>query len=189
MMKNILLGAFTALLFIQCNKKVDPFLIKDGAVGTLTKEMKLKQVDSLYKTDYSIVKVNSSPNALETHGEVEIYDKQGEKLMIISPEDESDPNSRISTIHIFDPRFKTEKGLTTASTFKDVKDNYTIENMVTTINSIVVFLNDSELYLTIDKSNLPEDIRYQMDLKVEADQIPDTAPIKYFMIGWDPSDK
>lgn len=189
MIKNILLGALTALLFIQCNKKNDPFLIKDGAVGSLTREMKLKQVDSLYKTDYSIVKVNSSPNAIETHGEVEIYDKEGEKLMIISPEDESDPNSRISTVHIFDPRFKTEKGLTTASTFKDVKDNYTIDNILTTINSIIIFLKDSDLYLTIDKTNLPEDLRYKMDLKVEAEQIPDSAPIKYFMVGWDASDK
>ena len=79
--------------------------------------------------------------------------------------------------------------MTTASTFKDVKDNYTIENIITTINSIIVFLKDSDLYLTIDKTNLPEDIRYEMDLKVEAEQIPDTATIKYFMVGWDATDK
>ena len=48
-------------------------------------------------------------------------------------------------------------------------------------------LKETDVYLTIDKKSLPEELRYNMDLEVEASQIPDNAPIKYFMIGWEPT--
>jgi len=185
MKKILFLAAFTALLFVQCAKDTDPFLIQNGSIGNLNKEIKIKQIDSIFAED-SIVKTNSSPNALETQGEVEIYEKGGKKLLLLSPDDENDPNSTITNVQVFDSRYKTEKGLTTASTFKDVKENYTIDNIETTINAVVIFLKETDVYLTIDKKNLPEELRYNMDLEVEVGQIPDTAPIKYFMIGWEP---
>lgn len=184
MKKTLLIIGIVSLAFVQCGKDSDPFLIKNGSIGNLNKEIKMKQIDSIFAED-SIVKINSSPNALETQGEVEIYEKGGKQLLLLSPKDENDPNSTITNIQVFDSRYKTEKGLTTASTFKDVKANYTIDNIETTINAVVVFLKDSDVYLTIDKKSLPEELRYNMDIKVEASQIPDDAPIKYFMIGWD----
>ena len=135
------------------------------------------------------MKINSSPNALETQGEVEIYEKGGKQLLLLSPDNETDPNSTVKNIQVFDSRYKTEKGLSTASTWKDVKANYTIDNIETTINAVVIFLKETDVYLTIDKKSLPEELRYNMDLKVEASQIPDDAPFKYFMIGWEPAAK
>ncbi|WP_246516180.1 hypothetical protein [Aequorivita echinoideorum] len=187
-MKKILFIAGISMAFVQCGKDSDPYLIKNGAVGNFSKEMKMKQVDSIFSND-SIVKLSSVKGAIGTQGEVEIYDKDGSKLLLLSPNDESSPDSEITNIQVFDPRYKTEKGLTPASTFKDVKANYTIDNIQTTINSVVVFLKDSDIYLTIDKKNLPEELRYNMDAKVEATQIPDEAKFKYFMIGWEPSSK
>jgi len=184
MKKTLLIIGIVSLAFVQCGKDSDPFLIKNGSIGNLNKEIKIKQIDSIFAED-SIVKINSSPNALETQGEVEIYEKGGKKLLLLSPDNENDPNSTITNVQVFDSRYKTEKGLTTASTFKDVKANYTIDNIETTINSVVIFLKETDVYLTIDKKSLPEELRYNMDLEVEASQIPDNAPIKYFMIGWD----
>lgn len=184
MKKTILIGAVAALLFVQCGKDSDPFNIERGSIGNLNSEIKIKQIDSIFAKD-SIVKINSSPNALETQGEVEIYEKGGKKLLLLSPDDESDPNSTITNIQVFDARYKTDKGLNSASTFKDVKANYTVDNIETTINAIVIFLKDTDVYLTIDKKNLPEELRYDPNVKVEASQIPDDAPFKYFMIGWD----
>lgn len=185
MKKTIIIGAVAALLFVQCGKDSDPFTINKGSIGNLTRDIKIKQIDSIFAND-SIVKINSSPNALETQGEVEIYEKGGNKLLILSPDNESDPNSNITNIQVFDARYKTDKGLNAASTFKDVKANYTVSNIQTTINAIVVFLKDTDIYLTIDKKNLPEELRYDPNVKVEANQIPDNAPLKYFMIGWEP---
>ncbi len=188
MKKTLLIVGIVSLAFVQCGKDSDPFLIKNGAIGNLNKEIKIKQIDSIFAED-SIVKINSSPNALETQGEVEIYEKGGKQLLLLSPEDENDPNSTIKNIQVFDSRYKTEKGLTTASTWKDVKANYTIDNIQTTINALVIFLKETDVYLTIDKKNLPENLRDNPDLKIDASQIPDDAPFKYFMIGWEPSEK
>ncbi len=117
MKKILFIGALASLLFVQCGKDSDPFLIQNGAIGNLNKDIKIKQVDSIFAQD-SIVKISSSPNALETQGEVEIYEKGGKQLLLLSPNNENDPNSTITNIQVFDPRYKTDKGLSTASTFK-----------------------------------------------------------------------
>ncbi len=184
MKKTLLFAAIATMLFVQCEEEKDPFAISDGAIGHLTKKTQMKQLDSIFAQD-SIVRLNPITGAIETQGEVEIYDKDGTKLLLLSPYDESDPTSQIANIQIFDARYKTDKGLTKASTFKDVKANYEIEGIQNAINSVVVFLKGTDLYLTIDKKELPEEVRYNFNQKIEATQIPDTATFKYFMMGWD----
>ena len=184
MKKTLILGAFVGLFFVQCGKDSDPFLIKNGEIGNLTERTKMKQLDSIFALD-SIVKTNSSPNALETQGEVEIFEKGGQKLLLLSPEDETDPNSTITDIIVFDSRYKTEKGLNTSSTFKDFRDNYTVSHIERIINGVLVFFSDSDIYLTIDSKYLPQEIQDNSDAKVEANQISGAAPIKYFRIGWE----
>jgi len=184
MKKHLILGAIVVLLFAQCAEEKDPFLIQNGAIGNLTKQMKMKQVDSIFAMD-SIVPLSSVENALGTQGEVEVYAKGGEKLLLLSPDNETDPNSVITNIQVFDARFKTAKGLHLNSTFADVKANYQVAGIQNAINAVVVFLKDSDIYLTIDKKDLPASLRYNNNIKVEATQIPDAATFKYFMIGWD----
>ena len=185
---NLFLCAFAALLFVQCGKSNDPFLIKKGAVGDLTDHTKMKQLDSLFSKD-SIVKINSSPNALETQGEVEIFGKDGKKLLLLSPEKETDPNSTITDIVVYDPRFKTEKGLSINSTFKDFTDQYTISDMQRIINGVLVFFADTDIYLLFDSKYLTEEAKNDPDLKLEAKYIQADAPIKYLRIGWNPDSK
>lgn len=178
--------ALITILFYQCGPDTDPFLISDGAVGPLTKDLMIRQVDSVFEGD-SLVLSTPLGNTLGTQGEVEIYEKGGIKLLLVSPEDPNDPYSMISYVQVFDPRYRTDKGLTISSTFKDIKDNYQIKSIENAINSVVIFLQDSDVYLTIDKQELPEDIRYNYTARIEATQIPDDATFKYFMIGWDHS--
>lgn len=183
-MKKSIIIAIISVAFVQCGTDTDPFLITNGSIGNLNKDIKMKQIDSIFSAD-SIVRINSSPNALETQGEVEIYEKGGKKLLLLSPEDESDPNSTITDVMVFDSRYKTEKGLNAASTFKDVKAHYEIANVQKIINGVMVFLKDSDIYLTIDEKYLPAELRYDPEAKIEASQIADDAPIKYFRIGWE----
>ena len=159
MKKTLLLGAMITLLFAQCAEEKDPYLIKNGELGHLTKKMQMKQVDSIFSMD-SIVPLSSIENALGTQGEVEVYEKGGKKLLLLSPDNETDPNSVITNIQVFDERYKTEKGLHLNSTFADVKANYEVVGIQNAINSVVVFLKDSDVYLTIDKKDLPASLRY-----------------------------
>jgi len=182
--KTLLTGIFTIILLTQCKEEKDSFLLSKESIGPLNKTTLIKQVDSIFALD-SIVRLNPVKNSLGTQGEVEIYEKGGNKLLLISPRNEKDPNSLISNVQIFDKRFKTEKGLNPMSTWADVKANYKIENIQNAINSVVVFLKDSNIYITIDKKQLPENIRYNYTAKIEVTQIPDTATFKYFMIGWE----
>lgn len=184
MKKNLIIPVLILLMIVGCAEEKDPFLIGKGSIGLLSKDIKMKQLDSIFAND-SIVKLNPIEDALGTQGEVEVYDKGGAKLMLISPDDESDPESLITNIQIFDDRYKTDKGLSPAGTFADIKANYEIAGVENAINSVVIFLQDSDVFITIDKKHLPEDIRYNYSARVEATQIPESSPFKYFMVGWD----
>ena len=83
-----------------------------------------------------------------------------------------------------DSRYRTSKNVTTLSTFKDIKDSYKINRIDNLINSINVNINEINAYFTIDKKELPANLRFDMKMVIEASQIPDDAKIKYFMLNW-----
>jgi hypothetical protein len=186
-LKPILAILLAALFINACATDKNEFLITNGAIGPLKKDSPIKAVDSLFAND-SIVKLSPLSNALGTQGQVEIYDREGNKLLLISPDDEKDPNSLISDVLVFDTRYATKAGFNPGSTFKDLKAQYEIKAVENAINAVIVFLKDSDIWVTIDKKQLPEEIRYNFNAKVEATQIPDEATFKYFMIGWNNQD-
>lgn len=181
--RTLLLVVTFAMLVVQCGRENDYFLISGSAVGPLTIDSPIKAVDSLFAND-SIVKLNPVKNTLGTQGQVEIYDRDGNKLMLITPGNENDPESRISDILLFDTRYATKEGINPGSTFGELKKQYEIKAVENAINSVIVFLKNSDIWVTIDKNQLPEDIRYNYNSPVEATQIPDEATFKYFRIGW-----
>ena len=183
MLEKIIAIVSGTLLFIQCKEEINPFLISNDSVGALTRGMTIKEIDSIFAQD-SIVKLYAQNEELPTQGEVEIYDKNGTKLVSISPVTNNDPDALISNFQFFDPRYKTDKGLNLSSTFKDIKANYKISNIETTISTVVIFIEDNDLFINIDKNELPENFRYNPNLVIDVTNIPDEAKIKYFMLSW-----
>ena len=59
------------------------------------------------------------------------------------------------------------------------------KKIVTSLNNVIIFIENSDVYSTIDKEELPASLRYDTSINIEAVQIPDEAKIKYMMIGWD----
>ena len=114
---------------------------------------------------------------------INIYEKGGKPLLTITPNNDSIQG--ISNIRINDPRFITDKGIGLASTFKDIKAKYEIKKVVTSMNNVVLFVKDHDVYFTIDREELPASLRYTRDISIEEIQIPDKARIKYLMIGWE----
>lgn len=176
-MKKLGLALGICLLIIGCGEKDTTFLITEKSVGPLLSETTVANLNQVFAQD-SISKDTASSDP----GKIKIYQKNGKHLLTLTSSSDSIPT--IENIRIFDNRYKTDKGIGLNSTFQDIQENYSIKKIVTTINSIVIFPKESNLYFTIDKEELPSNLRYTTS-KVEAVQIPPTAKIKYLMLGWE----
>lgn len=183
MKKALFTITLAATMLASCGQKEQKFQIKNDQIGPLHKGALIKQVDSIFIEDS--IASNAKKGAEGYQNEVEVFDKEGNKLMVLSPDKNNNPEAPITHIQITDARYKTDKGIGIKSTYKDIKKHYTVSKVETTFSSVIIFLQDSPIYISIDKDELPEDIRYDLNLKVEPTQIPDDAAIKLFMVSWD----
>ena len=171
-------------LFFSCEEEKDPYIIDENSIGKLTRQVQVNQLDSIYVND-SIVKQLGEPELFRNSNEIRIYEKGGTPLLLLEPVQAFDSTSTIGYVQVLDPRFKTAKGLSTASTFKDIVENYNISRIENTLSAAVVFIDALDIYISIDKKELPANLRYDTGARIKASQIPNDAPLKYFMIGWD----
>ncbi|MFS4482601.1 hypothetical protein ACKGJY_06260 [Hyunsoonleella sp. 2307UL5-6] len=181
------ISLYTLLLVLcfcyACKKEQNPFEISKQHVGLLTDSTQVKDLKLAFPND-SIVKRIAGDEFIGNKNNIEILDKAGKQLLILEPAEALDSTSVIETVQIIDERFKTNKTITTLSTFKEIADNYKISRIDNLINSIVVTVNNLNASFTIDKKELPSNLRVDMDLQIEATHIPDNAKIKYFFINW-----
>jgi hypothetical protein len=180
---SIALLTLTLLLSISCKKEQNPFQVGKQHIGLLTDSTQVKDLKSIYAND-SIVKFISGDEFTGNTNNIEIFEKGGKKLLTLTPKQALDSTSTIASVRILDERFKTEKNIAVISTFKDINDNYKISRISNLINSIVVGVDALNASFTIDKKELPANLRFDMDLKFESTHIPDNAKVKYFFINW-----
>ena len=183
MKKTILLLIIIISIFTSCEKEINPFLISKQNIGHLTDSTQVKDLESVFIND-SIVKYVSGNEFTGNVNDLEIYEKRGKLLLVLSPSQASDSRSTIRTVKVVDPRFVTVKGLSPNSTFKDINTNYKISNIQNSLRNIIISVNEINAYFTIDKNELPENMRFDMNLKIEAIQIPEEAKIKNFYLYW-----
>ncbi|WP_350293590.1 hypothetical protein [uncultured Croceitalea sp.] len=175
----LLLGLFM-LLFSSCKEKDITFLITNESIGKLDKISLARDLELIYADD-SIVKDTFNSKLGPAYQKVKIFEKGGKHLLTLTPSEDSIPV--IENIRVFDPRFTAENGIGLNSTFKDIQDNYTIKKIITTLNSVVIFVKETDMYFTIDKQELPANLRFGVNT-IEEVQIPGDAEVKYLMIGW-----
>lgn len=170
-------------LFYGCKKDQDPFFIGKDHIGLLTDSTKVKDLEQVFASD-SVVNYKPDPILKIPMNLVEVYEKNGTLLLTLTPKKMADSTSFITNIRIEDSRYKTEKGISTLSRFKDIQGAYKISKIDNLLNSLVVSVNEINAQFAIDKKELPASLRYDMTMKFEASQIPDNAKIKYFFINW-----
>lgn len=183
MKKTILLLIIIISIFTSCEKEINPFLISKQNIGHLTDSTQVKDLESVFIND-SIVKYVSGDEFTGNVNDLEIYEKGGKLLLVLSPSQALDSTSTIRTVKVVDPRFVTVKGLSPNSTFKDINTNYKISNIQNSLRNIIISVNEINAYFTIDKNELPANMRFDMNLKIEAIQIPEEAKIKNFYLYW-----
>jgi len=187
MNKSILCVLIISFLFASCNKEQDPFQIGKQHIGLLTDSTQVKDLEAIYPKD-SIAKGFDDTEFTRNFNDIEVFEKGGKKLLVISPRKAMDSTSYIQSIRIIDPRYKTDKNLSTLSTFKEIASNYKINRIDNLINSIVITVNELNASFTIDKKELPANLRFDRSLKIEATHIPDNAKIKFFFVNWSKTD-
>ncbi|WP_298904985.1 hypothetical protein [uncultured Psychroserpens sp.] len=180
---------FSALIIVtlciqSCTKekKQDPFQIGKQHIGLLSDSTMVKDLDIVFSKDSIVTSIKGDEFAGDDN-DIEIY-IEGKKSLILTPSQTLDSTAVISSVQILNENFKTDKNISTLSTFKDIKDNYKISSINNLISSIVVSVNEINASFTIDKKELPANLRFDMTLNIEAVQIPDNAKIKYFMLHW-----
>ncbi|NND15959.1 MAG: hypothetical protein HKN89_06505 [Eudoraea sp.] len=180
--RNLIIGFAALACLTHCEKEKDTtFLIQPEQVGPITKGTPASDIENLFIND-SIVR-DSTPSVLgSTQSKIRIYQKGGELLLTLTPS--KDSTALIENIQIHDPRYSTAENVSLNSTFKDIKEGYEIRKIVTSINNLVIFVKNNDVYFTISKEELPGSLRYNPSLSIEAVQIPDKAKIKYIMVGW-----
>lgn len=169
------------ILFYSCVPKDATFLITEDAVGLLTKGTSAKTLESLFAND-SVVKDTTDFKIGNGINSIWVYEKGGKPLLKFTPN--TDSLETINHVQVLDHRYLTENGIGLTSTFKDIQKHYEIKKIATTLKSVVIFPKGSNLYFTIDKQELPANLRF-VNKEIEAVQIPDEAKIKYLMIGWE----
>ena len=171
------------ILITSCSQSTDVNLISKQSIGLLTDSTQVRNLQSIFPND-SIAKFIGGNEFTGANNNIEIYEKGGVKLLTLTPRQISDSTSTIKSIQINSERFKTAKGLNTISTFKTIRDNYKISSIQNTIRNVVVTVNEINAFFTIDKNELPSELRFDINLKIEAIQIPDEAKIKEFYMQW-----
>ncbi len=177
-MGRIFLLAGVILLFVQCNKDKE-FKITRSQVGKITKNTTREDIIELFKNDSLIM----FPKDEKMVNEYIVYQKGGKHLLSIFPKMSPDSIHMIERIHIYSPSYKTEKGISVASTYRDVAASYTFDKIDPTFTSAIIYLDEINGTIVLEKSDLglaEDDLN-----KIQKEQIPDHARIKYITVWFD----
>lgn len=184
-MKNIFIPIILALFSFQnCTNNPNPFLISKQSVGLLNDSTTVGELKQVFPND-SLSRFIDGDEFLGHSNIIKVYDSTSQKLLLeLTPSEALDSLSTIQNIRIMDEQFKTTKGLNIESNFEEISSKYTISSVQNTLRNLIVSVDEINAYFTIDKSELPEDLRYDMSKKIEALSIPPKAKIKDFFIQW-----
>ena len=183
-MKHYLFLAILLGLFVACDKTTDPFLITTNSAGLLTDSTMIRELKTVFIND-SLSRFIGGDEFTGNTNTISVYEKEsGALLLELDPNSALDSLSTIRTVRIMDPRFKNQDGINTLSTFGDLNSNYSISSVQNTLRSLIISVDEINAYFTISKKELPEEMRYNMNKKIEAISIPESAKIKGFYLQW-----
>jgi len=178
-MKKLIILLLVITVFIQCQSN-QTHLIQKNQVGLITKTTKVVDLDKIFAKD-SLVKPLYQKNQPKYLSEdYEVYTKKGSHLLTINIENDNDSTSIIQSVQIFSPLYKTKKEISVASVFKDLRSNYDLKKVSSTITSASVFVDELNASFIITNKDLG--ISEFNTNKISLDQIPDNAPFQYITV-------
>jgi len=183
MRKHIFIIVVSFTIVLSCNTEPDPFLISKQSIGLLTDSTQVKDLKQAFPLD-SIAQNISGDEFANNTSDINIYDAFGKLSLVLTPSQVLDSTAIIKIVKVLNENYRTKEGLSSISTFKDVRDNYKIAKIQNSIRSVIVSTKDINAFFVIDKEELPAELRFDMTLNIDALQIPGEAKIKNFFLQW-----
>jgi len=181
-MNKIIILIIATTIISSCSLEKDPYLISKNSIGHVSDTTMIKDLIQIFKND-SIRNDISGDSFTGKFNDITILDK-GNELLEITPKEDLDYTSTAKLIKIIDPKYKTKKGISSSSTFKEIRDNYNISSIQNSLRNLIISINSANLYFTIDKNQLPSNLRYNSNIDIDKAQIPDNAKIKDLYLEW-----
>jgi len=170
------------ILSIGCSNT--EYKIEKGKVGKLNKEIKIQQLDSIFRNDSIVKRIGEGDYMFSGDDKYLIFDINKNHLLTITPRNQHDNDETLATIEIVSDLYKTNKGVSTKSKFEMIEKNHKINSIQNTINNLIIYVDDIDAYFIIDKQNLPIELRLGTEKIIKTINIPPDSKIKRFMIGW-----
>ena len=166
-----------ALLLVQCSKEDN--LIRKKQLGEINHKTSIDELDRIFAGD-SVVK---APEGEALVREYKVFDEAGELSLVFVTRIENDSIKALELVKIYSDYYVTEKGLSTASTFKDISAQYSIDKIEPSFSSAILFIDELNATISLDKSDLKID---EFDMRdIREDQIPDLARIRYITLWFE----
>lgn len=160
-----------SMIFLQCGQDKDT-IIRKNELGKIKKTTTLAELDRIFKND-SVEKI---PLESEITREYRVFGIDGKPSLTIIPLVQNDSIKGIELIKIYSDQYITEKGISTASHFKDIADNYSIDKIEPSFSAAILFIDELNATIALNKKDLNLD---EFDMReIRQDQIPDEASIK-----------
>ena len=158
--------------------------ITKNSIGDITSEMTLE--DILKRVPAAQIELKEEGEFADDKYDVyTIYTRYFEPLLSISLKKHADMKQRVNRVIVLNPLFHTEQDITTASTFGDIKQAYSITRIEPDMKDIVVVVDDLRASFSIPKSKLPATWWDEKTKTVNSSQIPSSAPIRTFILRWE----
>jgi hypothetical protein len=168
---------FVILLFAQCAE--EDHVIKKKKLGEIDNNTTVSELDRIFARD----SVEKYPEGDELIREYRVYDASGEPSLVFVTRVENDSIKSLELVKIYSSEYSTEKGISTASTFKEVKSQYSIDKIEPSFSSAILFIDELNATISLNKNDLKID---EFDMReIRQDQIPDLARIRYITLWFE----
>ena len=193
-MRNFFSQKEVEKITVEAEKKAEPinkstsytfdnFHISENRVGIFSKGMTISDVYNTIPKEQIKKKVGYGEFADDTYDDYEIYDSNGKKILILTPKQSGNINSKINQISILDKRFKTTEKIGLNSTFGDLVKYYSIDKILPDMEHIILYVNHINAWFSIKKTELHEG--WWNGKRIDKSKIPNNAKFDGISIWWE----
>jgi hypothetical protein len=160
----------------------DNFHISENRVGIFSKGMTISDVYNTIPKEKIKKKVGYGEFADDTYDDYEIYDSNEKKILILTPKQNGNTNSKINRISILDNRFKTTEKIGLNSTFGDLQKYYSTDKISPDMEHIVLDVEHINAWFSIKKTELQDG--WWNGKGIDKSKIPNTAKFDGITVWW-----